>query len=85
MPAPDPFGIELSDEDPRTVLFHTWMCGNRKHRRRRAAQINKNLRTPFGWACPVCGEPVPLQRRADAVYCRPSCKKKAKRLRGPVV
>jgi endogenous inhibitor of DNA gyrase (YacG/DUF329 family) len=26
-----------------------------------------------GWICPHCGDPVPLWRRADAVFCSPGC------------
>ena len=82
MPAPDPFGIEASPESETVVLFHSWLCGNQKHRKARALRIARKLAAPFGWTCPACGDPVPLTRRADAIYCREACRKRAKRGRG---
>jgi hypothetical protein len=80
MPEPDPNGIEEGENWPRGVLVYQWPCGNRKHRQARALRILKNAR--WGeWSCWECGEPVPFSRRADAVYCREACRKKAQRRR----
>ncbi len=87
MPAPDPFGIsyeETADGRPR-VLAEVWpssglFAGNPRHRSARAKRILRNLNWG-GWCCLECGDHVPLYRRADAVYCREACRKKAARHR----
>lgn len=43
MPEPDPHGVEPSDTGPYSVLFYTWPCGNKKHRKQRAKRIAQNL------------------------------------------
>lgn len=88
MPGPDPFGISY-DETPDgrpIVLAEVWPTsgflaqGNRRHRLARAKAVLWKL-TRDGWICPECGGHVPMTRRADAVYCRESCRKRAKRKR----
>lgn len=88
MPAPDPFGIsydETPDGRPK-VVAEIWPSdgvfaqGNRRHRLARATAVLRKLMWN-GWTCPECGGHVPLYRRADAVYCCESCRKRAKRHR----
>lgn len=80
MPAPDPFGIDLGFSGPLSLLVEVWQCGNKRHRKARAVRILINLKRGQ-WCCPECGDYVPLYRRADAVYCRTGCRKKAARRR----
>ncbi|MCC0071102.1 MAG: hypothetical protein H6897_14395 [Rhodobacteraceae bacterium] len=88
MPAPDPFGLHY-DETPDgrpMIKSEIWPSdgmfakGNRRHRLARAKAVVRKL-TLNGWACRECGGHVPLTRRADAVYCGESCRKRAKRKR----
>jgi hypothetical protein len=88
MPGPDPFGL-IYDETPEgrpIVVAEMWTCrlppytGNRRTRLARARAVLSNL-VRDGWLCPVCGEPVPIYRRADAVYCSTGCRKRASRER----
>ena len=80
MPEPDPNGIAEGDNWPRGVLVEQWGCGNKRHRMARAISILRNAR--WGeWSCRECSEAVPFTRRADAVYCREGCRKKAQRRR----
>ncbi len=76
MPAPDPDGIEPGEYWPRNILAYHYFCGNRRHRDDRARRILENAR--WGeWSCRYCGDPVPLWRRADAVYCTTGCRRGA--------
>ncbi|MEI4471507.1 hypothetical protein [Frigidibacter sp. MR17.24] len=80
MPGPDPGGVEPSDNWPRGVHVYHFFCGNIRHRNARAKRILQNAR--WGeWLCLHCGDPVPMWRRADAVYCSTGCRKRAKRAR----
>jgi len=80
MPEPDPHGIEPGDSGPLSLCVSRFLCGNIKHRMARARRIQNNLK--WGeWCCPECRGYVPLYRRADAIYCRVSCRKKAARRR----
>ncbi len=81
MPAPGPFGIEIGYGWPSyiRVLAHSSDAtilggGNRCHRINRAKAILKALARD-GWCCPWCCGPVPLFRRADAVFCSEGCRK----------
>lgn len=84
MPCPDPLAIgydETPDGRPR-IIGEVWpstgpFAGNPRHRR---ARINAVARKVLfnNWTCLHCGDPVPLWRRADAVYCTAGCKKRAK-------
>lgn len=80
MPAPDPHGIETGSSGPLSLHVYHFLCQNKKHRDARAQRILSKLR--WGqWCCPQCGGYVPLYRRADAVYCRESCRKRAAKAR----
>lgn len=80
MPGPDPDGIEPGDNWPRNVLSYHFGCGNNRHRIDRARRILQNAR--WGeWSCRHCGDPVPIWRRSDAIYCSTGCRKRAMRLR----
>lgn len=46
----------------------------------RAKRILQNL-AANGWACGLCGGPVPEYRRADARHCGEGCRKRAARSR----
>ena len=85
MPAPDPDGLDCYKEDRRWyVTAQVWpssgflATGNRRHRLARAKAILRKL-TWGGWCCRACGGPVPIWRRADAVYCSTGCRKRAMR------
>lgn len=90
MPGPDPFGLSY-DETPDgrpLVRAEIWgdsrgpFPGNPRHRMARARAVLLNLHRG-GWLCLCCGEPVPIWRRADAVYCCEGCRKRSKRARQP--
>ena len=82
MAEPDPSGVEPGESWPNSVLFYTWPCGNKRNRKARAQRIMQNARRGGGeWSCRECGDPVPFTRRADAVFCREGCRKKAARRR----
>lgn len=78
MPGPDPEGVWI--EDDGRVWLEILPTTNRKHRIARCRAIARRLRL-FVWRCEWCGDPLPLERRADARYCRESCRKRAARLR----
>lgn len=81
MPAPDPWAISV-EEKPNgwSVHYDTFMLSGRTQRLARAKRILSNLRKN-GWCCAWCGQPVPEFRRADALFCRESCRKRAARSR----
>jgi len=81
MSGPDPFGIwvQYDAEGNTHVVYEQWDYGNRKTRQARASSILRNLK--LGWLCPVCFEPVPIYRRADAAFCSERCRKKQARKR----
>lgn len=87
MPAPDPSGLsyyETHDGRPM-VSAEVWpttglFAGNRRNRIARLKAVAAKVLAD-GWACPTCGAPVPLWRRADAVYCSTGCRKRAARKR----
>ena len=85
MPAPDPFGLSYSEnEDGKPVISaEVWpstglFAGNRRNRLARLKAVGRKVLAD-GWTCPTCGDPVPLWRRADAVYCSTGCRKRAAR------
>lgn len=88
MPGPEPDGVDCyqTDDGRWHVLTSVWpksgfwAMGNRKHRLARGKAVLRNLRWG-GWCCRECGDAVPLWRRADAVYCSTSCRKRAQRRR----
>lgn len=55
-------------------------AGNRRNRLARLRAVSSKIHAD-GWTCPVCGDPVPLWQRADAVYCSTGCRKHAARER----
>lgn len=87
MPAPDPHGLEYDEHpDGRPIIraevwpSSGWFPGNPRHRNARAKAVLVNI-LRGGWLCPICGDPVPTHKRADARYCREACRKKAARAR----
>lgn len=83
MPAPDPDAIEIGPGWPEKVevwFTQPFWDGNRKHRKQRAISIAKNLGRG-GWLCRFCCDPVPLYKRADAVFCSEGCKRRMARWR----
>lgn len=81
MPEPDPQAIAPGTSGPLSLEVSYFLCGNKKHRTDRAKRILHNLRWKREWCCPECGGYVPFTKRADATYCRESCRKKAARRR----
>jgi hypothetical protein len=87
MPQPDPFALSYDETPEGAPMVHSDVspnsgpfAGNRRHRIARAVAVLRRLQRN-GWICPHCGDPVPLWRRADAVFCSPGCKKRAMRAR----
>jgi hypothetical protein len=82
MAGPDPDGVTLGEGWPDRIVVWVELAttGNRKARVRRAEIILHFLRRG-GWLCRWCFCPVPLHRRADAVFCREGCRKRAARQR----
>ncbi|KFI27763.1 hypothetical protein CN97_00150 [Haematobacter massiliensis] len=88
MPGPDPFGLsyEENEHGRPVVIAEMWtsrlppFTGCPRTRLARARAVLANLKRD-GWTCPRCGRPVPLYRRADAVYCSTGCRKRAMRER----
>ena len=87
MPGPDPLALSYDETPSGAPIVRAEIrpqsgpfAGNRKHRNARALAVLRRLQRN-GWACPHCGDPVPLWRRADAVFCSLGCKKRAKRAR----
>ena len=83
MPGPDPNRLWIEDDDPRSARV-TWQAydwsGNNGNRKARAiAMLRRLIRRD--WYCRQCGCSLPDHLRADALYCRNACRKKAARLR----
>ena len=80
MPAPVPHTIWIEPMFGGSLITFENYLGQRQslHRQRRVTslvtRISKNT-----WQCPLCSSPLPMWKRADAVYCRESCRKKAAR------
>ena len=85
MPAPDPFAIEIGDDDriwysyrvgPSWVFPYGAKVGSNEMRNRdaRANAIAMNIRCN-NWVCRWCGEEIGLHKRADARFCRERCRK----------
>lgn len=88
MPGPDPHGL-IYDEDARgrpVIHAELWtsrippFTGCKRTRLARARAVLLNLHRD-GWTCRQCGDPVPIWRRADAVFCSIGCRKRAMRQR----
>lgn len=71
--------VEFHDDGRITVSFEAQEYTNRGSRKRRAIRILRNYMR--GWHCRACGEEMPAERRADAVFCREACRKAAARRR----
>ena len=82
MPGPDPRGLEVALYDGGSFLLtaEIWPHGNPAARLARMAAVRRRIKRD-GWRCQCCGDPVPLFRRADALFCRESCRKRAARQR----
>jgi hypothetical protein len=82
MPAPDPCGLYIEErtDGSFTITAEVWRYGNRKHRLARMLAVTRRMKAD-GWRCSWCGEPVPLYRRADAIYCGDGCRGRAARCR----
>ena len=81
MPGPDPHGIDLEEYGDRfTLRAEVWPNGNRRARIARLKAIRRNL-SCGGWLCIACREPVPIYKRADAVFCGDGCRKRSARRR----
>lgn len=88
MPGPDPHGLIYSEDAQGrpVIVVEVWtsrlppFSGCRRTRLARARAVLAHLQRD-GWTCPQCGDPVPLWRRADAVYCSTGCRKRTMRRR----
>lgn len=80
MPGPDP--ERLWTEETDTGFRVCWQAydwtGNNGNRRKRAMAILRRLNRGT-WRCRWCSDDLPDHVRADALYCRESCRKKAAR------
>ena len=81
MPAPDPHGIWIEEnEDGRIgITAEMWRYGNRGTRKKRMLRVLRQI-SRDGWLCTFCRKPIPIFRRSDARYCRERCRKAAARL-----
>ena len=82
MPGPDPHALWIeNDEPPYRVSYQNYLwtgaAGNRK--KRAIAILRRLLR--HSWHCRWCGDTLPDYVRADALYCREACRKRAARAR----
>jgi hypothetical protein len=81
MPGPDPHRLWIEDASPSAARVwwqaYDW-TGNAGHRRARAKAILRRLRRGK-WCCRWCGDALPDYVRADALYCREACRKRAAR------
>ena len=82
MPGPDPHALWIERDGTTVTVCHQayFWTGNNGNRKRRALAILRSL-ARRDWRCRWCGEDIPDWRRADAQYCRASCRKKAARWR----
>lgn len=82
MPCPDPHALWIEKHDGRAVVsFQSYFwTGNEGNRKARAVAILKRLALGK-WFCRWCGDDLPDHLRADAIYCRESCRKRAARSR----
>ena len=82
MPGPDPNAVWLERHERRvTATFEAYFwTGNAGHRQARAMAILRRWQRR-DWFCRWCGDDLPDWRRADAHFCRESCRKKAARAR----
>lgn len=77
MPAPDPESIWLEETGLHWRITHfSWAWGNETLKKRRAVRLLRLYARPGGWHCRHCGDLMPEYKRADAVYCSESCRKR---------
>lgn len=83
MGAPDPDGISIDLQDGRVVVqFQVWCESNPVAREARAVRILRLIGIDGdNWQCRWCGNPIPVFKRADAHYCRETCRKANARAR----
>jgi len=76
----DPNGLDIEEYDDGRfrLTAELWWYGNKRHRIARWRAVSRRIKQD-GWRCRFCGEKVPLFRRADAIFCREACRKKAAR------
>lgn len=83
MPGPNPHELWIDDDDPArpAVSFQNYSWTNNSgNRKARAISILRRLQLK-DWACRWCGDPLPEYKRADALYCGESCRKRSARAR----
>lgn len=82
MPAPCPFAIWIEPMHEGSLITFENYKGYKSapHRRQRVNTIGKRL-AAGDWVCRWCGDPIAILRRADTLYCRDGCRKKAARKR----
>lgn len=78
----DPGGLWIEEypDGGFSITCEVWSHGNKRHRIARMNAVARRIKRD-GWKCSACGEKVPLYRRADATYCRESCRKRMARER----
>ena len=88
MPAPDPDAIHEVYEDGgvwRVTFNHrcgpsrffpigSKVGGNEKRNRENRARAIARRFAAGDWSCCHCGSDIGLDKRADAVYCKPACR-----------
>ncbi|GEM_PF-1889859 len=83
MPEPDPHSLWIDDHDPQNARV-SWQAyfwtGNNGNRKAWAVAILRRLGR-CTWRCRWCRDDLPAYLRADALYCRESCRKQAARKR----
>lgn len=78
MPGPDPHYMDRTGNGWISTYCRYFETGKEANRKKRVAMIGERL-ARHGWVCRCCSDPIPIRRRADALYCRESCGKRAAR------
>ena len=75
MPKLDPHALWLNGNG---ITFEScWPLGSNTNRKARVIAILYRIRRQT-WNCNQCGDPLGLQKQADAKFCGDSCRKKWK-------
>lgn len=86
MPGPEPGAVWIEDVEAGRyrAVFEPYFYSRSQNRLKRVKTILRRL-VARTWRCQWCGDELPDYRRADAVYCREGCRKRAARDRRALV
>ena len=82
MPGPDPHTIWIEPVIGGSLITYARYLGTGKagNRKKRVAMIGERL-SRSDWICRWCLDPMPIWKRAHALYCLESCRKRVARSR----